>query len=430
MPIVIAVAGLGMIALHMAGVALVYALRSYSRSRLEELCERRGHAERADAIAADQERTERAAEALSTLTVLVLAALLGAAADSFSAAIRAEFVILLALAAATVGHVAAVVHGRVQAEGVLDRAWPLVPALRLAMTPVTWLHGAIERLAYRRSAGTNGAPRPASVEVEVPSAVEAEEAKLEAELPESVRDMLGHLVELTRLDAGRLMVNASRMVALPADVPGPVAARAFADSGYSRIPLYGESRDDIVGILLAKDLLAQLVELGDPAALAPRKLARPALRVPETKNAAELLEELRTNRVQMAIVHDEYGGVAGLISLEDLLEHFVGPIQDEHDDPPPPEPVVARGDSAYEVDAALPLEEINERLNLHLPTDEDYTTLGGLVFSELGHLPQPGERFAREGIEFEVLTVEGRSISRLLLTIHPVPDPAGSVRGT
>jgi CBS domain containing-hemolysin-like protein len=300
--------------------------------------------------------------------------------------------------------------------------------LRLAMSPLTGLHRAIERLAYRRSRGRAGMARPASVEVEVMSSEADDESALEAKLPDAIRRMLARLIELTRQDAARLMVPAAQMQMLPESVSGPAAAQAFADSGYSRIPLYGESRDDIVGILYAKDLLARLVEAGDPSAIVPRKLAREALRVPETKNAAELLDELRARSVQMAIVIDEYGGVVGLISLEDLLESFVGPIQDEHDEPPPPDPVVTLGGSSYDVDAALPLDELNERLGLRLPTDEDYSTLGGLVIHSLGHLPQPGEAFRRNGVEYTVLSVQGRAIRRLLVRILPAtPDPAAPV---
>lgn len=427
----IPVLGLVALVLHMGAVGLLHALRTYSRSRLEDYCRQRGHASRADAIAHDDESTERAAEALSTLTGLALAALLGAASDGFPAGYRADVMIAAALAGVAVGHVAAAVVGRVHAESVLERLWPLSGLLRLTMYPLTALHRSIERLAYRRSRGTNGTPRPASVEVEVPSTEASDQTELEAELPTGIRRMLQRLIELTRQDVSRLMVPASQIQMLPADVSGPAAARAFADSGYSRIPLYGESRDDIVGILYAKDLLARLVEDGDPTAINPRKLARPAIRVPETKNAAALLDELRSGSVQLALVIDEYGVLVGLISMEDLLEAFVGPIQDEHDEPPPPDPVVALGGSRYEVDASLTLDELNERLGLRLPTDEDYTTLGGLVLTELGHLPQPGEMVQHEGVEFTVLSVQGRALRRMLVRLCPqARDPAAPVSGT
>jgi CBS domain containing-hemolysin-like protein len=123
--------------------------------------------------------------------------------------------------------------------------------------------------------------------------------------------------------------------------------------------------------------------------------------------------------VQLAIVLDEYGGVAGLISFEDLVEHITGPIDDEHDEPDGEDPIAPLGGSRYEVDAAVPLEELNERLGLRLPTDEDYSTVGGFVFTTLGHLPEPGETFRREGVEFTVESVEARTIRRLRLDLNP-----------
>jgi len=167
---------------------------------------------------------------------------------------------------------------------------------------------------------------------------------------------------------------------LPATATALEAARVFADSGKSRVPVFGEHRDDIVGILYAKDLFPLLLNAGDPATVIPRKLAREPLFVPESKNAAELLEEFRDKRIQIAMIVDEYGAVAGLVTLEDLIEELVGPIDDEHDIPTPTDPVYHLSGSRYEVDATLPLEELNDRLHLHLPTDAEYTTVGGLAF--------------------------------------------------
>jgi len=217
------------------------------------------------------------------------------------------------------------------------------------------------------------------------------------------------------------MTPRSAIVALPASTPAPAAARAFLDSGRSRIPLFGEHRDDIVGILYAKDLLAHFVDPQGPDDSAPRKLARPAMFVPETKDATDLLEEFRSRRVQVAIVLDEYGGVSGLATLEDLLEQVVGPIDDEHDDPTPEDPVVPLGGSRFEVDGTLELELLNERLNLKLPTDADFETVGGFAFNALGRLPEPGDSFRHEGAEFTIVEVADHSIRRLRVDTHPHP---------
>ena len=132
-----------------------------------------------------------------------------------------------------------------------------------------------------------------------------------------------------------------------------------------------------------------------------------------------MLNELRARRSQIAVVLDEYGGVAGLVTLEDLLEALVGPIDDEHDVPTPEDPVVPLGGSRYEVDATVPLEELNDRLGLHLPTNGDFQTVGGFAFNALGRLPSKGERFRADGVEFTVTEVVDHSIRRVQLELVP-----------
>jgi len=417
------------LALHMASVTLAKALRAYSRSRLEEVCARAGRPGRADAIAHEDERTEHAAEALAVLTGLALAALLGVAVISqggpagVGAGRAFGATISIALAVGGLGYVAAGVIGRVHAEAVLDAAWPLAGALRTLMTPLTAASHAVEAAAYRAARRSAAGPRPASVEVEIHSS-DTSPGEIEADLadlPESTRAMLERVVELTRMDVSELMTPRSAIVALPASTSAQAAARVIHDSGRSRLPLFGEHRDDIVGVLHAKDLYAQMVATPARDGSSPRKLARPALCVPETKDAAELLDEFRTRRVQLAIVLDEFGAVTGLVTLEDLLEQIVGPIDDEHDDPTPVDPVESLGGSRFEVDGTVELELINERLGLHLPTSDDFQTVGGFAFNALGRLPEPGAQFRHGGAEFTVVAVADRSIRRVVVDLRPQP---------
>jgi CBS domain containing-hemolysin-like protein len=146
--------------------------------------------------------------------------------------------------------------------------------------------------------------------------------------------------------------------------------------------------------------------------------------VPETKGATELLDELRHRRVQMAVVLDEFGSVAGLITLEDLLEEIVGPIEDEHDAPSADDPVREVEPGTWEVDASMAVEDLNERLDLELPTDGDYQTLGGLAFDALGQVPDVGATFRREGIEFTVLEVSDHAIRRVRVRPLRSEEPA------
>jgi CBS domain containing-hemolysin-like protein len=215
------------------------------------------------------------------------------------------------------------------------------------------------------------------------------------------------------------MTPRSAITTLPASVSAAAAAQAFRETGHGRIPLFGENRDDIVGILYAKDLFAAMTDPDVPEAVIPRALVRPAHCIPETKNAHELLEEFRSERTHIAIVLDEYGSVVGLITLKDLLEEIVGPVDDEHDVPSPSDSLKPLDGSRYEIDATLEVEELNELLNLRLPTDGDFLTVGGLAFHALGRVPEPGATFRIAGVEFTVLSVVDHSIRRVRLDLQP-----------
>jgi CBS domain containing-hemolysin-like protein len=415
--------GLPVLALHLLSVTLTKALRTYSRSRLEQLCARRGRPGRADDVAHHDARTERAAETLAVVTGLLLAALLGVSIDRFAPELAGELVLMIALALTALGYILAGVIGRVFAERVIDRLWPAALAVRLATAPLTFTLHLVESLVEWLAGPQDAAPRPASVEVEIPPEA-LEPGDDEPDLPESTRELVQHAVELTRRAVSELMTPRSRMVMLPATVTALAAARAFHETGKSRIPLYGENHDDVVGILYAKDLFPRLAGAADRDAVVPRKLVRPAYCVPETKNAYDLLEEFREQRTQIAIVLDEYGGVSGLITLEDLLEELVGPIDDEHDEPTPSDPVVPLGGTRFEVDAALSVEELNERLGLRLPTDGDFQTVGGLAFHALGRVPEPGATFRFDGIEFSIVEIADHSIRRLRIDLQPAATAA------
>jgi CBS domain containing-hemolysin-like protein len=412
--------GLPALAIQTVSVAMSRALRVYSRSRLEDICEAHGRPARADAIARDDERTERAAESLAVLSGLTIAVLTGANAVQFTHGTTAKVVVIIMMAIAAIDYVASGAFGRVFAERLLNRLWPLAPFIRTLAAPLTLIATVAEWVAETIWGHADDSPRPASVEVEIPPDEDHPESD-ETELPETTRDMLERVVEMTRKDVSEVMVPRSAMVVRPATIGAIEAAETFRSTGLSRIPLFGENRDDIVGILYAKDLFPTLLEASDPNSVVPRRLVRPPHFVPDTKMASELLEELRSHRLQIAIVLDEYGGVSGLITLEDLLEELVGPIDDEHDVPTPSDPVRPLGASSYEVDATLPLEDLNERLGLRLATDGEVSTIGGFAFLALGRLPEPGESFRQDGLQFTVLEVSDHTIRRMRLDLIGQP---------
>ncbi len=410
--------GLPVLALHLLSVTLTRAMRTYSRIRLEEVCAARGHAERVDDVTHHDERTERAAEVLAVTTGLALAALLGVAVDRETTIIALESVLAIALTLGALGYVIAGVIGRVFAERVIDRLWPFARWLRLVTFPLTFCVRQVEALVERFAHAPSHGPRPSSVEVEIPSDSNHPE-DLEADLPESTRALLQHALTWTRRDVSELMTPRSSIVTLPSSVSAQAAARVFRETGKSRVPLYGENRDDIVGVLYAKDLFPRMTDVSDTARVVPRELARAPMFVPESKNAYDLLEDFRSLRTQLAIVLDEYGGVAGLITLEDLLEDLVGAIDDEHDVPTPHDTIVALGGTLYEVDASMVIEDLNERLDLKLPTDADFETVAGFAFHALGRIPEPGASFQYEGVKYQIVEVADHSIRRLLIDLQP-----------
>ena len=406
---------------HLVAIALTKALRSYSRSRLEELTEARGRPERAEEIDHLDARTERAAEALAVATGLLLAIAAGVALGR-QGSIAPRLELALAIAALGLGgYVVAGTAGRIFAEPLLDRLWPAARPLRVVGLPLTAAATAVERVVEWAVGADEIGARPASVEVEVPADLEDDEDQ-EPELPEQARDLMGNVVELTRTDASEIMQPRSAIVMLPDSVSAREAAEAFRQSGRSRIPLYGRNRDDVVGILLARDLLDRMVAADPGEEVLPARIAREAYFIPEPKNAFQLLEDMRFRRAPIAVVLDEYGGVAGLVTMEDLIEQLVGPIHDEYDAPAADDPVVPLGEGVFEVDAGLELEELNERFGVQLPTDEDYETVGGLALHALGRLPEPGASFRRDGVEFTVLDVGDRSIRRIRMDLAPAPE--------
>ncbi|MDX6516706.1 MAG: hypothetical protein QOH73_2372, partial [Gaiellaceae bacterium] len=193
---------------------------------------------------------------------------------------------------------------------------------------------------------------------------------------------------------------------------------AVIDSPYTRYPVYRGSIESIVGILHVRDLFSALA---DPARLEDvnvEALLRPAHMVPETKDLAALLQEFRRTGQHMAIVVDEYGGLEGIVTLEDLLEEIVGEIEDEFD--LPDESIERIDDNTIHVHGTFPIDDFNEQFRLDLP-QEDYHTIAGFVFGQLGHQPEPGDVIEHEGLHFEVLEIEGSRIDRL--AVRFVTDP-------
>jgi len=227
--------------------------------------------------------------------------------------------------------------------------------------------------------------------------------------------MMEGAIGVSEKTVASVMVPRSQMVVLPVDARFFDLMKRVVESGHSRFPVHGEDKDEILGILLAKDLLRGVVSDGGPATV--RELLRPAVLIPESKRLNVLLREFRQSRNHMAIVVDEYGGVAGLVTIEDVLEEIVGEIDDEHDEADPAAQIAAQADGQFVVDALTPIPDFNERFGADFPDDE-YDTVGGLVTDAIGHLPESGEELAMGRFHFRVARADARRVHALIVSVQ------------
>ncbi len=232
---------------------------------------------------------------------------------------------------------------------------------------------------------------------------------------DTLRMMEGALA-VSEMTVGDVMVPRAQMVALPVEARFLDLMKQVVESGHSRFPVHGEDKDEILGILLAKDLLRGVVADNGPGSV--HALLRPAVLIPESKKLNLLLREFRQSRNHMAIVIDEYGGVAGLVTIEDVLEEIVGEIDDEHDDAEDPNALIAaQADGQFIVDALTPIADFNERFGANFDDDE-YDTIGGLVTAAIGHLPEAGEELTLGRFGFRVARADARRLHALHVSVH------------
>jgi CBS domain containing-hemolysin-like protein len=238
--------------------------------------------------------------------------------------------------------------------------------------------------------------------------------------------MLEGVFEFSEKNARDVMTPRTQIVALPAEASLAEAADRVAAAGRSRYPVTGESLDDVIGIVHAKDILRGLLS-GSEAPV--QDIARTAFFVPGTREVEDVLSDMKRQKVHLGIVLDEFGGTAGLVTMEDLLEEIVGPIYDEYDQTPVATPSAVAdgpGTSAVPILAgSTEIDDVNRLLKLHLD-DADYTTIGGLLFGKLGRLPKVGDRVNLQGATFEILEMDGRRVGRVRVwpATKRVPEPS------
>ncbi len=225
--------------------------------------------------------------------------------------------------------------------------------------------------------------------------------------------MLSGVFAVGQMQVRDVMIARAQMVTLEHDADLASILPIVVESGHSRFPVIGESRDEVIGLVLAKDLLRHIAQHGMAGFMIGDYL-RPAVHIPESKRLDVLLSEFRAGRNHLAIVVDEYSGVAGLITIEDVLEQIVGEIDDEFDIEEET-PIVEHADHRYSISALLPIEDFNEHFGTQY-SDEEFDTVGGLVVNAIGHLPRPGERVRIGDFDFRVVRADRRRVHLLEVT--------------
>ncbi|AFJ02937.1 Magnesium and cobalt efflux protein CorC [Methylophaga frappieri] len=226
-------------------------------------------------------------------------------------------------------------------------------------------------------------------------------------------------LSVSQMQARDIMIPRSQVVMISRDAPAAEILKLVTDATHSRFPVIDDDRDDVIGILLAKDLLSSVVAAGE-FDFELRELLRPAVFIPESKRLNVLLREFRARRNHMAIVVDEYGGVAGIVTIENVLEQIVGEIEDEHDFDDDT-PILQRDEHTYTIKALTPVEDFNEYFGTDWDED-DFDTVGGHVVNQFGHLPGRGEQITIGRFEFSILRADNRRVHLLRMSIIAEPS--------
>ncbi len=248
-----------------------------------------------------------------------------------------------------------------------------------------------------------------------------EDSQREGDLQASEREIIENVVDSHDVDVARVMTPRTEISAVEVGSGVMEVVQAIAASGHSRIPVYERNLDTIIGIANAQEIL-RLLSQDRLLSVDLRSLLRPVSFVPETKLVPDLLAEFRRSRQKVAIVLDEYGGTAGLVTLGDIVAELVGEMREEHGEAAQ-EPIRAMPDGRIEVQAITRVSAVNEALHLNLPEEEDFETLAGFVLSELGHLPKPGETFEWDGVRFSVAEASDRRVLSMVLRLPRSPSP-------
>ena len=413
-------------------VAAEYALVTGRRSRLEERAERGGRgAKTALRLMDDPVRF------ISTVQVgiTIFAILLGAIGEPLLSGLMEpplSNTVAFFISFAILTYLSVVVGELVPKAVALQKAEPLAIALAI---PLDWLARIAHPLVWLLEKSSNAVlrllrvkPAPAGMIAYTREDIRHSVAAAEdvGELEEAEEEMLYKVFDFASKEVSAVMVPRPEVVGISAEMPPEEALRAVVDSPFTRYPVYRASLDEVVGILHVRDLFGAIHDLGI-ASVVLASIVRPAYVVPETKDLAALLADFRREKQHMAIVVDEYGDMEGIVTLEDILEEIVGEIEDEFD---LPDTSIERVDETHiRIDGTYTIDDFNEEFDTELE-QEDFNTMAGLVFGELGRAPEVGDEVRSDGLVLTVLEIDGSRIMKIEVEFGvgetPTDEPAAA----
>jgi CBS domain containing-hemolysin-like protein len=405
--------------------AIDAALGVTSRQDLAEMGESGRNADPLRRIAADPDAHANAVAFMRVFAETGAAVLTTAAfmllLDSIWWALLAAVVLMTGISFVGVG-ASPRAFGRRNAQGLLRGAAPIVRGIRILLGPLA--HG----LVALSSRVTPGGARASSFETEEQLLSMLDEAAMQDLIEEDDRELIHSVFEFTDTYVRQVMIPRTDMVVVGVDATARETLALFLDKGVSRMPLMSEDGEEVEGILYLKDLV-QFAFRNDRAwaHLPAARIARPAVFVPESMRAESLLQQMKRDAVHVCMVVDEYGGIAGLVTLEDLIEELVGEIADEYD--PRSSEVVELEPGRYRVSARLGLDEVGDLFGLELE-DEDVDSVGGVLGKVLGRVPQPGDTVEYEGLTLTGATSRGRGrgLATVFVERHPAPEEPETTR--
>jgi len=382
-------------------------LRLFSRVKLQEAFKKAGREDRIEMLIANAEELALTCGSLrvfcNAAIVFILAMLVteGRYVIAFIAGLLILEVFTLIIPHAWAKHAG---------EYILPRTYALLRVVMFLFRPLLAVFDLHDRFVRRLAGVQETNPEQAQEERQEEILNFVEQGRIEGVVDEEEMEMIESVLELDETTAEEIMTPRTDLIAIEANDNLTAILETIRDKGHSRIPVYEENVDNIIGLIYAKDLLTEIGK--DPAGFKLKEKMRDVYFVPETKPLRDLLHEFQNQKLHIAVVLDEYGGTAGIVTIEDILEEVVGEITDEFEEAPA-ESYKKIDENTYEVGARMYIDEVNEELDVDLPDDEDYDTIGGFVFSYLGYIPKVGEKFDYANLNIAVTAAGPRAVKKL-----------------